>query len=310
MKGQQKERRKKEKKKEKEEKKSVVFAPIHSTIHSEPVKSNSTQQHNIMDLSKLSSNLPLSSSPTDESISNLNKELSDEFKIGARSIAALYRLSNSKNSLLIARGYLDCLNEISTYLENGNISSLAELSHFITAKKHEMAPETAASTPHEEMPPRDNLVQSGIDTSFKFTVNQPTDHHFPHSRAPLSVDNHNLRYYSKPHQHQKKLKSKASAIANANTNAANAAAPSSDEEEYVNASQDDEERAGVAYFISGKSHTSPKSYLSSGIDEHDEHDYDYHNDNTSFEEATGSANTLKRKTLDNASLYKKQKLDS
>ena len=264
-----------------------------------------------MDLSKLSSNLPLSSSPTDESISNLNKELSDEFKIGARSIAALYRLSNSKNSLLIARGYLDCLNEISSYLENGNICSLAELSHFITAKKHEMAPETADTTAdgagqeRKENMSKDNLVQSGLDTSFKFTVNRPTEHHFPHSRAPLSVDNHNLKYYLKPHQ--KKLRNKSSATA----------AVSSDEEEYANISQDDEDRAGAAYPVSSKAHTSPKPYVSSGInDDYDEDDYDYNNSNsnnnndTSFEEIPGSANTLKRKTLDNPSLYKKQKLDS
>ncbi|KAG0684805.1 hypothetical protein C6P40_005002, partial [Pichia californica] len=91
-----------------------------------------------MDLTNLSSNLPLPFSPTEESVNSINKELSDEFKIGARSIAALYRLSNSKNSLLIAKGYLDCINEISNYLENGNISSLSDLNHFLINKKFEL----------------------------------------------------------------------------------------------------------------------------------------------------------------------------
>lgn len=261
-----------------------------------------------MDLSKLSSNLPLSSSPTDESINNLNKELSDEFKIGARSIAALYRLSNSKNSLLIARGYLDCLNEISTYLENGNISSLSDLNHFITAKKNEMSPQTGdSSNGSGESSHRVNVVQNGIDNSFKFSVEHPANHHFPRSRTPLSMEHHNLKYYSKPQHQLKKAKNKLSAALEGSL--------SSDEEEIANASQE-EDRAGLTDSSQlAKDSKNAKAYLSLGaIDEDgdgDDENIDGSNANndTSFEDDLTSA-SLKRKLLSNSGLYKKQKLDS
>lgn len=168
-----------------------------------------------MDLSNLSSNLPLSSHPTEESINTINKELSDEFKTGARSIAALYRLSNTKNSLLIAKGYLDCLNDLSTLLENGKVTSISDLKHFVADKKSELSPppekksENFAQSQANQEPSSPANTNTNTDTvtiasssaplsissSYKFTVNNPTSHHFPPARTPLSIDHSNLKYY-------------------------------------------------------------------------------------------------------------------
>lgn len=189
-----------------------------------------------MDLSKLSSNLPLSQAPTDESIHDINKELSDEFKIGARSIAALYRLSNSKNSLLIAKGYLDCVNDISKNLQNGELSSINDLQNFLLSKKLELGDKNIGKTENnisgndnctgndneevdnknENKPIRlDNITttikvkDNKLDNSFKFSVSNPTNHHFPPtSHSPLSLDHKNLKYY----HHQQKQSSKSKSI--------------------------------------------------------------------------------------------------
>lgn len=65
-----------------------------------------------MDLSNLSSNLPPSTPVTKKELQELESRLANEFKNAANSVASLYRLSNSKNSLLRHEGYLDCLDDL------------------------------------------------------------------------------------------------------------------------------------------------------------------------------------------------------
>lgn len=162
-----------------------------------------------MDLSNLSSNLPLSAEPSEEAINNINKELADEFKIGARSIAALYRLSNTKNSLLIAKGYLDCINHISKLLENGSISSINDVKQFIDTRKHELSinsNDDANSNTNCNTKKQNSKFKSEtltIDPSYKFTVNNPTNRHFPSANTPLSIDHSNLKYYERSKQMKK-----------------------------------------------------------------------------------------------------------
>ncbi|GMG29063.1 unnamed protein product [Ambrosiozyma monospora] len=91
-----------------------------------------------MDLSNLSSNLPLSHPINDDSIDEINKELSNEFKIGARSIAALYRLSNSKTSIVQAKGYLNCLNDLLALIDNGSVQDLSQLKSLLLFKRSEL----------------------------------------------------------------------------------------------------------------------------------------------------------------------------
>lgn len=191
-----------------------------------------------MDLSNFSKSLPLSIEPTDEAINNMNKEISDEFKCGARSIAALYRLSNTKNHLLIAKGYVDCLDEILKLLDSEKISSVEDLKNFIQFKKHDLSPDSLKASgrkssiaseietddtnkgnnkdidnlnkKNRNTPPQvtESFISKAqptstkLDDSYKFTVSNPTSHHFPKSRIPISIDHSNIKYQ----KHKKSLK--------------------------------------------------------------------------------------------------------
>lgn len=143
-----------------------------------------------MDLSNLSNNLPLYQEPSEDAINEISKELSDEFKLGARSIAALYRLSNTKNSLLIAKGYLDCLNDFSRLLEGDQITSLSELKELINTKKKDLSPSQSNSGQKKQEKFENKHKGSEIsideqtsfpplaDNSFRFTFNDPTNLQF------------------------------------------------------------------------------------------------------------------------------------
>lgn len=179
-----------------------------------------------MDLSNFSKSLPLSIEPTEDAINILNKEISDEFKCGARSIAALYRLSNTKNQLFMAKGYMDCLNDLSKLIESEQPVSVKDVKDFIYCKRKDLNPsslekekDTKSEITHkaqDEIIP--NKVTSTTETnvtaiptnnaalnahhslsefndSYKFTLNYPSNHHFPKSRVPLSIDHSNLKCY-------------------------------------------------------------------------------------------------------------------
>lgn len=188
-----------------------------------------------MDLSNFSKNLPLAIEPTEEALNNMNKEISDEFKCGARSIAALYRLSNTKNQLLIAKGYMDCLNEISKLVDSESIASIDDLKSFISSKKNDMNPQscdrqnqtkvdrTSENSTDKHQDHNESIVtkESGdilkhhismadIDDSYQFTVNNPTSHHFPKSRIAISIDHSNLQAAKKRHNMKKITNSNSS----------------------------------------------------------------------------------------------------
>lgn len=129
-----------------------------------------------MDLSKLSAELPLSQGVSAADMSALNKELSEEFKVGARSIAALYRLSNTKTQAVQARGYLDCINDVLALVDS--TGSLEEVRSTLMAKKRELTGEK-----------NEPLSQSDL-VNGQFTLNHPTQHHFPLTNTPMSITAH------------------------------------------------------------------------------------------------------------------------
>lgn len=186
-----------------------------------------------MDLSNFSKSLPLSIEPTDDAINTLNKEISDEFKCGARSIAALYRLSNTKNQLLMAKGYLDCLNDLSKLIDSEKLISIEDLKDFIRSKRNDFSssslervqnikPEPTEKA-NEEVPKSVGTIGANdltttsnnrisidvqppltdIDDSYKFTISHPSNHHFPKSRVPLSIDHSNLKCFKSTKQSKK-----------------------------------------------------------------------------------------------------------
>ncbi|KAG7923433.1 hypothetical protein KL905_000651 [Ogataea polymorpha] len=154
-----------------------------------------------MDLSNLSSNLPLSQPIDDDSVEQINRELSNEFKLGARSIAALYRLSNAKNSLLKAKGYLSCLDDILNLIDNDqSIATLDQLKKALMTKKTELTGKK--DKPHkpqeQQEPAKDEISTTGeipADYKFHFSSDTPSPH-FPPSKLPLSIQHCNVKHIS------------------------------------------------------------------------------------------------------------------
>lgn len=238
-----------------------------------------------MDLSNLSSNLPLSEEPTEASIININKELADEFKIGARSIAALYRLSNTKNSILLAKGYLDCLNDISKLLENDSISSINNLKQFISSKKKDLS--SSDTNPISSPEKSGNSIKTKsepltLDSSYKFTINNPTNRHFPPANTPLSIDHSQLKYYYKTKNNNSKK------IYNNNNN-------NSNNNDILNISTDEE----VEEIEDENNYDLDKIKFHSSDSQHDSYLVDENTDSFS-----------KRKITDNSFVSKKQKFSS
>ncbi|GME84045.1 unnamed protein product [Ambrosiozyma monospora] len=122
-----------------------------------------------MDLSNLSSNLPLSHPINDDSIDEINKELSNEFKIGARSIAALYRLSNSKTSIIQAKGYLNCLNDLLALIDNGSVQDLSQLKSLLLFKRSEL---TGENNNHDNM--KSESITDSSSSQKKSSEDKPT----------------------------------------------------------------------------------------------------------------------------------------
>lgn len=117
-----------------------------------------------MDLSNLSSNLPLVKSLEQVSLVDINKDLTNEFKNtakavaslynsasqpengdkylktefadAAKAVASLYRTGNSSNVLLMHKGYLDCLDDLLQIITSGEdienwvLTKRAELTNF------------------------------------------------------------------------------------------------------------------------------------------------------------------------------------
>lgn len=134
-----------------------------------------------MDLSKLSADLPLSTPVNQESLEQVNREISKEFKIGARSIAALYRLSNSRTSLLHASGYLECLNDIITLIDRGNASTVGDLKIILEKKRSKLTCQELKDTATS------NSLSTRQTPRAEFTMKRKSPFHFPRSKIPIGV---------------------------------------------------------------------------------------------------------------------------
>ncbi|QPG77050.1 hypothetical protein FOA43_004448 [Brettanomyces nanus] len=161
-----------------------------------------------MDLSKLSSDLPLPQPIDDDSLDKINRELSNEFKIGARSIAALYRLSNTKSALINAKGYLNCLNDVISLIDNDNVTSLAELKQYLQLKRTELTgkeEKEAEKDPkqakqHQNQATHQKLANLSIPAT-DFTLSAKSPFHFPASKLPIGV-RPQIKHRIRRHEHE------------------------------------------------------------------------------------------------------------
>ncbi|SGZ56311.1 CIC11C00000005663 [Sungouiella intermedia] len=176
-----------------------------------------------MDLSKLSSDLPPTKSLEQISVSTVNKELTDEFKNAAKSVASLYnasgngaekhakaefanaaksvaslyRLASNSNTLLMDKGYLECLDDLlevianNDDIENWALTRRAEVTnHYKKDRDHV----SASSDPVDTVDAADSAVPESADlvlpTEYEFMAPQELNSNmrFRPSLAPFSVN--------------------------------------------------------------------------------------------------------------------------
>ncbi|QLQ82654.1 hypothetical protein HG537_0H04170 [Torulaspora globosa] len=146
-------------------------------------------------LNSLHSSLPPERSPTDQTIESLNKELSQEFKIAANAVTKLYRVANERNSLLKHHGYLQCVENLLSMLQQEPGLSVEDIHLWCIKQRNEILSYQSAGGNGEQG------KSTGTKYNFDFTnagdtsgdgdatVKVPT---FRLSTPPLSVE------YSKP----------------------------------------------------------------------------------------------------------------
>ncbi|KAL3232120.1 hypothetical protein RNJ44_04036 [Nakaseomyces bracarensis] len=71
-------------------------------------------------LGSLESSLPPEQPPTKQAIASLNGELMQEFKFAANSVTKLYRLANEKTSLVRHQGYVRCVEDLLSLIDDSN----------------------------------------------------------------------------------------------------------------------------------------------------------------------------------------------
>lgn len=158
-----------------------------------------------MDLSNLSSNLPLTKPISQESVDGVNQQLNNEFKDAAKlvtnlynnlsqsksshdtspsqpkdidykedftkaakSIASLYRLSRDSSHLNHYFGYLSCLNDLLQVIENGE-----DLENWILTKKHELENQKDDTKIDNSSEPEEN-----IEEKERFNIRDVLNHEF------------------------------------------------------------------------------------------------------------------------------------
>lgn len=158
-----------------------------------------------MDLSNLSSNLPPTRAMEQVSISELNQELTSEFKNAAKSVASLYNLSNLGNKeqkmefanaaksvtalyrlssnfgdLLLNKGYLECLDDLleniakGEDIENWALTKRAEITNINRSQNESSVEESSKEKPAFEIPENyDFALNSSFASTYKFRPGFP-----------------------------------------------------------------------------------------------------------------------------------------
>lgn len=195
-------------------------------------------------ISNLSSNLPPTRPINDNSIKELNSELTLEFKNAAKSVASLYKLSLQKNSMLRYKGYLDCIDDLLNLIKNdGDVENWAlmkklELEGKLTGDKqdvsdNEKSQQTESSSP---MKPQADFSDLQIPMDYDFSVSHPTHHRFPQTMPIMSVDHssHNSQRVSKDRKYKQPT---INAIKDSSSDVSDGANNSSEDEGLIDDSQ-------------------------------------------------------------------------
>ncbi|KAG0691091.1 hypothetical protein C6P40_005010 [Pichia californica] len=156
--------------------------------------------------------------------------------------------------------------------------------------------------------------------TFQFSINKPSNHHFPKTKIPLSIDHSNLKYFNNVSLKSKiDLKRQQQKLKNSNILSSNISSSSSSDEEVIaddNHSIIHSERDHDLFSISNLHDTQFTKYPKNSVDNDNDNDNnnnnnnnnddddDYDNSNINFDDTT---KFLKRKVIDNSIPLKKHK---
>ncbi|ODQ82716.1 hypothetical protein BABINDRAFT_5641 [Babjeviella inositovora NRRL Y-12698] len=153
--------------------------------------------------------LPPSKPVSDQLLDDLSRDITAEFKNAARSVAALYKLSDSKASLLRHRGYLDAIDDLLECIScGGDVENWALTKRAELVGNSQTAPASVPSTSENQQPTistppgKAANLDNGLPLDFPFTISLPCPHEFHPSFAPLSVQHihqQNMQHHSQHH---------------------------------------------------------------------------------------------------------------
>lgn len=136
-------------------------------------------------LKSLASSLPPEQAPTEENVEGLMQELSQEFKTAANAVAQLYRVANEKNSLLRHQGYLECLEDLLSQLERGQLSSVDDVKRWCVRERSERLGTCGKASESHKQGKRESRVLPNSEAFRHSTYSSPV---FRRSMPPLSVE--------------------------------------------------------------------------------------------------------------------------
>ncbi|AQZ12718.1 YJR056C [Zygosaccharomyces parabailii] len=145
-------------------------------------------------LNALGSSLPPEQPPTNQVIESLNSELSQEFKLAANAVTKLYRVANERNSLLKHQGYLHCLEDVLSLLEQNPEAPVDAIHLWCLKQRNDMLSHGSISQDGPNGSKFDfNFDNPNVASTNNTNVSVPK---FRSSHPPLSVE-HNLAHKAK-----------------------------------------------------------------------------------------------------------------
>lgn len=190
-------------------------------------------------ISNLSSNLPPTRPINDNSIKELNSELTLEFKNVAKSVASLYKLSLQKNSMVRYKGYLDCIDDLLNLIKNdGDVENWAlmkklELEGKLTGNKQDNTSDTQPTELSSPTKSQADFNDLQIPIDYDFSISHPTHHRFPQTVPIMSVE-HNTQRVSKDRKYRQTTNNQ---IKDSSSDISDGAVVSSEDEGLIDDSQ-------------------------------------------------------------------------
>lgn len=160
-------------------------------------------------LNSLGSSLPPEQPPTNQVIDSLSSDLSQEFKIAANAVTKLYRVANERNSLLKHQGYLNCIDDLLSHMEQGSNISVDDLHLWCLKQKNDILSHKSFGTSNSKFDFNFDNPHGANTSSSEVSVPK-----FQLSTPPLSVEHHHgpTQASNTSHNHLKPKKVRSSAI--------------------------------------------------------------------------------------------------